>query len=305
MKIFLYLLIFYLGLSTAKSIETKIVHIIQNEIITNIDIKNQFKYLLALNNNLKELDKEKIFRISNESNIREKIKKIEILKNFKKIEISDDYLSLVLKNTYTILNLKSLDEFELYLKDYDLNMSDVKEKFIIDALWNRLIMKKYASQVTINEKKIEKKVITNNKKKSKEYRLSEIIFEIANKEEINKKYKEIVKSISEKGFKNSASIFSISDTSKIGGDLGWISESSLNNEIKEKINRLKIGEISKPIVLSNGILILKITNSKKSKIKIDFKTELKRAINYERNRQLNQYSKIYYNKVKKNLEFND
>ena len=304
MKIFLYLLIFYLSLSTAKSIETKIVHIIQDEIITNIDIKNQFKYLLALNNNLKELDKEKIFRISNESIIREKIKKIEILKNFKKIEISNDYLSLVLKNTYTFLNLKSLDEFEIYLKGYDLNISDVKEKFIIDALWNRLIMNKYASQVTINEKKIEKKVIAN-KKKSKEYRLSEIIFEITNKDEINKKYKKIVKSINEKGFKNSASIFSISDTSKIGGDLGWINESSLNNEIKEKINLLKIGEISKPIVLSNGILILKITNSKKSEIKTDFKTELKKAINYERNRQLNQYSKIYYNKIKKNLEFDD
>ena len=65
----------------------------RNEIITNIDIKNEFKYLLALNNNLKRLDKEKILVISNESIIREKIKKIEISKNFKKIELNEDYSS--------------------------------------------------------------------------------------------------------------------------------------------------------------------------------------------------------------------
>jgi peptidyl-prolyl cis-trans isomerase SurA len=66
---------------------------------------------------------------------------------------------------------------------------------------------------------------------------------------------------------------------------------------------LKIGEISKPIILPTGILILKINNIKNTKIKIDMDAELKKAINYERNRQLSQFSKIYYNKVKKNLEF--
>ena len=37
---------------------------------------------------------------------------------------------------------------------------------------------------------------------------------------------------------------------------------------------------------------------------LKIENELKKAINYERNRQLNQYSKIYYNKIKKNLDFN-
>ena len=305
MKFFLPILIFYLSFSSVQSLETRIVHIIQDEIITNIDIKNEFKFLLALNNSLKELDKEKIFNISNESIIREKIKKIEVLKTFKKIEINDDYLSMVLKNTYSRLNLKSIDEFELYLKEYDVTLADIKKKLTIDALWNELIVEKYSSQITVDEKKIEAKVINNSKKKSKEFELSEIIFEIENKEDINKKYKEVIKSINEIGFKNSASIYSISDTSKIGGDIGWINESSLNNKIKEEINYLKIGEISKPIILSNGILILKVTNSRNSEIKIDFKAELKKAINYEKNRQFNQYSKIYYNKIKKNLEFND
>ena len=90
----------------AQSIETKIIHNIQNEIITNIDIKNEFKYLVALNNSLKELDEEKIFNISNESVIREKIKKIEISKNFKEIKLNEDYSKYLLKNIYSKLNLK-------------------------------------------------------------------------------------------------------------------------------------------------------------------------------------------------------
>ena len=285
------------------SIETKIIHNIQNEIITNIDIKNEFKYLVAMNDKLKELDKNKILNISNESAIREKIKKIEISKHFKEIKIKEEYLDFLLRDIFLRLDLESLDEFEVYLKNYDLTLETVEKKITINALWNELVMKKYASQVAINEEQIRKKISKNDNIQSKEYLLSEIIFEIENKKDLQKKYNEIVKSIAEIGFENSASTYSISETAKTGGEIGWISENSLNNKIKENINHLQIGEISKPIILSNGILILKIVNNKISKIKIDLQTEFKKALDYERNRQLSQYSTIYYNKVKKNLEF--
>ena len=300
-KIFIFLYI--LVCSQAQSIETKIIHNIQNEIITNIDIKNEFKYLVALNNSLNELDKEKILNISNESIIREKIKKIEISKNFKELKLNEDYSALLIKNIYSRLNLKSLSEFKMYLKDYGLVIDDINKKITIDGLWNELIIKKYGSKVTINKVKIRKKILENRKLKSKEYQLSEIIFEITSKEEIKKKYNKIVKSIKEIGFKNSAAIFSISDSAKIGGDIGWINENSLNKEIKKDINSLQIGEITRPIILPNGLLILKLINTKNIKTTIDIENELKKAINYERNRQLNQYSKIYFNKIKKNLDF--
>ena len=288
----------------AQSIETKIIHNIQNEIITNIDIKNEFKYLVALNNSLEELDEEKILNISNESAIREKIKKIEILKNFKEIKLNENYSGLLLKNIYSRLNLKSINEFEAYLKNYDLKISDIKAKITIDALWNELIKKKYSSKVVINEAAIKKELLKNSKIQSKEYQLSEIIFEVENKEEIEKKYKEVVKSINEIGFENSAATYSFSESAKIGGDIGWINENSLNNNIRKNITSLKVGDFTKPIILSNGILILKLINIKNSETTIDIEKELKKAINYERNRQLNQYSKIYYNKIKKNLDFN-
>ena len=303
MKIFFLIFLSCLIFNKAQSIETKIIHRIQNEIITNIDIKNQFKYLVAINNTLKELTKEKILNISNESIIREKVKKIEISKNFEELKIEQEYLNTLLKSTYSRLGLKSLDEFILYLKDYDLNIKDIEKKMTIDALWNELILKKYTSQISINEELIKKEILKNEKKQSKEYQLSEIIFDVKNKNEIQKKYKEVLKSINEIGFKNSASIYSVSDSAKIGGSIGWINENSLNKKIRENISYLKVGDVSKPIVLSNGILILKLVNTKSLQINIDVKSEFKKAVIYERNRQLNQYSQIYYNKVKKNLEF--
>jgi peptidyl-prolyl cis-trans isomerase SurA len=305
MKKKLFIIIFFLSISAVQSIETKIIHNIQNEIITNIDIKNEFKYLVALNNDLKKLDKEKILNISNQSIVRETIKKIELLKNFKDITINEEHLNLLLKNIYSRLDLKSLNEFELYLKGHELTLEDIKKKISINALWNQMIIEKYSNQIIINEEQIKKKIIKNAKIQLKDYQLSEIIFEIENKEEIKKKYEKIVKSINEIGFKNTASLYSISETAKVGGDIGWINENSLNNKIKRSFTNLEISEISKPIILSNGILILKVMNIKKLETQVDYKTELKKAINYEQNRQINQFSKIYFKKVKKNIEFNE
>ena len=185
-KIFLTLL-FFLMFNQVQSIETKIIHNIQNEIITNIDIKNEFKYLIALNNSLQKLDKEKIYSISNESIIREKIKKIEILNNFKEIKINEDYSNALLKNIYLRINLKSLNEFEKYLKNYGLTINNIKTKTTIDALWNELIVQKYGAKININENKIEEEILKNSKIQTKEYQLSEIIFEVTSKEEIEKK----------------------------------------------------------------------------------------------------------------------
>ena len=258
---------------------------------------------MALNNKLKELDKDKILNIANESIIKEKIKKIEISKYFKEIKLNEEYSDILLKNMYLRLGIESLNQFKLYLKDYDLDVEDVEKKITIDALWNELIIEKYANRISINKEKIKQEITKNKNLQSKEYHLFEIIFDVKNKNEIEEKYNEINKSINEIGFKNSASIYSFSQSAKIGGDIGWVNENSLNNKIKDNIINLRIGEISKPIILSSGILVLKINDIKN--YEINYENELKKAINYERNRQLNQYSKIYFNKIKKNLEFNE
>ena len=304
MKKKIIIFLFFLICNQAKAIEIRIMHNIQNEIITNIDIKNEFKYLLALNNKLKELDKDTILSISNESIIKEKIKEIEILKNFKEIKLDEGYSNLLIKNIYLRLNLNSISEFEIYLKSYDLTIPEIKTKIAIDALWNDLIVEKFSSKISINENQIKKDILENDKIKLKEYLLSEILYNVTSKEEIEQKYNEVVKSINEIGFENTAAKYSFSETAQIGGDIGWINESSINNKIKKNIDNLKNGEITKPIILSNGILVLKLMDTKNSETVVDVENEFKKAINYERNRQLTQYSKIYYERVKRNLDFN-
>ena len=130
-------------------------------------------------------------------------------------------------------------------------------------------------------------------------------YEIKDKKNIEKKYYEIKKSIAEIGFENSASIYSISETSKVGGNIGWVRKESLNKKILKKISKLNLNEISQPIIITNGVLIIKIKEIKKVKAKINYDEELQKLINYERNTQLRQYSKIYFNKIKKNINFNE
>jgi peptidyl-prolyl cis-trans isomerase SurA len=286
------------------SIESKIIYKIQNEIITNIDLKNEFKYLLVLNNRLKDIDKDTAFLISKESLIRDKIKKIEIMKNFKSLKINQKYKDILIKDIYLKLELDNKDQFLEYLKKYDLELKNIIEKITINALWNDLIFRKYSAKIEINEKKIKNEIDLINQQTTRDFLLSEIVYEVKNKEEINKKFIEIKKSIKDIGFENTVSLFSISASAKTGGNIGWVNEKSLSQDILKNIEKME-GNLTQPIILPNSILMLKINEIKKATLKIDYDIELKKAIDYERNKQLNQYSIIYFNRIKKNLEFNE
>ena len=172
---------------------------------------------------------------------------------------------------------------------------------IIETLWNQLIYRIYNKRIRIDESSIKKKIIEyyNSKDKKYEYQLSEIV--ISNEKNFKSNYKEILKYIKEFGFKVAANKYSKSDTSKYGGDIGWIKGTRLSNNVKNIISNIKIGEISKPIQVSNGYLILKINNKREIIEQFDLEKELKQQINFEKNRQLNQFSLNYYKKLKKNI----
>ncbi|MDA9145302.1 peptidylprolyl isomerase, partial [Candidatus Pelagibacter sp.] len=179
-----------------------------------------------------------------------------------------------------------------------------KNKLEIEALWNELILIKFSSKVKINEKELRKRIKYNNKF-FKSYLLSEISFEVNNLKELDNKFQEISKIIDDKGFDFAALKYSVSQTSNLGGKLGWINQNSLNKNISLAINNLKIGEFTKPIKVPGGFLILQVNDIKSTKIEVDIEEEFKKLKNYEKNNQLNQYSKIYFNKVKKDLEINE
>jgi len=282
--------------------EVYIAYKINNEIITNLDINKETRYLIALNNQLKNLDSNQIKKIAQESLIREKIKKNELSKVFK-FDQKNPFLDKVIKNFYLKLNLSSKEEFKEYLKDYDITIQEIKKKIEIETLWNQLIFDKFKNQLYINEKKIRKKIDNNKKLKiEKNYLLSEIIFEKIDNQTLDQTAKTIIKSINEIGFENSANIFSLSDSSKFGGNIGWVKEKNLSENIFKEISSLKIGSYTNPIQVGSNMLILKLNNTKSEKIKINYKEELKKMIDFEQDRQLKKFSKIYYNRIKINID---
>ena len=272
---------------------------VNNEIITNININEEYRYLIALNTDLKSLKKEEIFNLAKNSFLREKIKENELKKYFK-LNQSSKYIDQTIKNLYSSLNISSEIEFKKYLSVHNLTIEDVKKKLEIEVLWNELIYTKFHKQIDIDEEKIKKKINVN--KIQKNYLLSEIFFSGENKEKINEKYNLIKKSISEIGFKNTANIYSLTESAKIGGSIGWIGENQLAKKVVNEINELQVGEFTKPINIPGGVVILKLDKKEDKKISLDFDSEFKKLIEYEKNRQLNQFSTVYFNKLKFNTK---
>jgi peptidyl-prolyl cis-trans isomerase SurA len=296
--------IFFIYSSSSSSIENKILVKIENQIITSLDVNDEYKYLIALNPSLKKSKKEDIIKLSKRSIINERVKKIEIEKSFKNPQIPEKFLDKILQNVYSKIGIESISDFKKYLTLNDVNFENVKNKLEIEALWNELILIKFSSKVKINEKDLRTKIKKNNKF-SKSYLLSEISFEVSNLNELDNKFLEISDVINDKGFDFAALKYSVSATSKIGGKLDWINENSLNKQIKDKLKNLKINDFTKPINVSSGFLILQINDIKNTQIEINIENELKQLINFEKNNQLNQYSKIYFNKIKKNLQVDE
>ena len=290
--------------TNSNSLENTIVIKIEDQIITSLDVNDEYKYLIALNPVLKNSSKEDLIKLSKRSILQEKIKKIEIDKNFKNPEIPQKFLEQILKNVYSRIGLSSLDEFKKYLINKDISFENVKNKLEVEALWNELILIKFSSKVKINKKELKER-IENNNKFLKSYLLSEIFFEVSNLKELDAKFQEISKVINNKGFDFAALKYSESPSSNLGGKLDWISENSLNKNIRAALNNIEINNFTNPINVPSGFLILQINDIKNSKIEIDVEKELKKLENYEKNNQLNQYSKIYMNKIKKDFEINE
>ena len=309
LKIFLILIFFFIIKNNQLLAieEFKIILKVENEIITNVDLLNEKNYLIALNNEILNLPEKKFLLLAKNSIVKEKIKKNEINKYFDKeykYEISEKRL----KNLSNKIGLNSTEELKEYFLKFNLNLTFVEEKIKTEDMWNRLIYNKYKNQVDIdvNELKNRLKIeITNNNNIVTKYNISEIQFNLNVEESLEQKYNQIINSINNDGFKVASNLYSVSETSKFGGKIGWINKTSMSRSILDELEKLNIGEITKPIKIRNLFLILKIEDKKESKIKIDFDKELKKLINIERNKQFNQFSLIYLNKINQNIFISD
>ena len=298
--IFFYIIIFILKFNFVFSSDFRIVAKINNEILTNHDIELEKKYLLILNPNLGNLSQKEFELLSKNSLIRQSIKKEEVQKhiNFEaNSNLGDDLIKEMMVNQ----GFKNKLEYSTYLEKKGLSLEIFQEKLLIDRLWNSLIFEKFKNKIKINQQKIRQNVKNFIKKKEKvfEYNLSEILFD----ETTN--YQELIKFIKEYGFVSAANKYSISDTSSSGGKIGWIKLSSLNEKLKAHVSKLKKDQVSDPIEISNGKLLIKVNEIKELKNQINIEKEIERQISFEKNRQLKNLSLNYYKKLKQNKIINE
>lgn len=288
------------------SLSIQIIAKVENEIITNIDIEHEKRYLTFLNPNLEELQLEKKNEIAKNSLITEIVKKKELEKFFN-FDESKNIIKIVEENFLKKKKIKNKEEFLNILKNRNLNYSKISAKLQIEGLWNQLVFKKFSKNVKIDRENLKQNIIKQfeNTEKKFEYNLSEIVFQEKTNEGLEKIMNKISNSILENGFENSANIYSISNTSTNGGLIGWVNELQISRNINENIKNLKIGSISKPIKISGGYLLIKINNKKELKQEINLEKQLEKLVSQEQNRQLNNFSIIFYKKLKKNLEINE
>lgn len=287
------------------STKIQILNKINNEIITNFDVEKEYNYLIALNNDLKNVPENEAFKIAKDSLIREKIKTSELKKFFVIDEFHNTkYLKNVLKSFYQKLNLSNEVEFSNYLNSYGLSVDDVKNKIKLEILWNQLIGNKYKNQINIDVDSLRKKIIKDklNFANIVEYDLSEIVFQAKTQDELNIKTEQIKKSINNIGFNNTANKFSISESAKFGGKIGKIKENQLSNQIKKELESLNVNEITNPLNIGGSFLLLFINDRKEVELKQDEEEILKNMIEFERTKQFDQFSQVYFNKVKINVQ---
>ena len=279
---------------------------VKNEIITNIDVEHEVNYLKFLNPKLNELNKLRLNKLAVESLITEIIKKKELEKIFDFGE-ENKLVDRIEDNLIVAKQIKNKSKFKEILKSKNLKYKIIKDKLKVEAMWNQLIYDKYSNNLKINKTELRQKILSNleNKNKTFEYNLSEIMYASNANESHDTILIKIQNNLKDIGFENTANIFSISNTSKNGGLIGWVNELQLSNKIRNQIKMLEIDQVSKPIKIQNGYLLIKINDKKEFKEKINIDDQLEKLVNKERNRQLNSFSNIFYKRLKKNIEINE
>tara|TARA_Y100000816_G_C26089474_1_gene575499 strand:- start:723 stop:1664 length:942 start_codon:yes stop_codon:yes gene_type:complete len=305
-KFIITIIFIFLSSSTKFSVlanENRILLKVNNELITTVDILNEISYLKSINNNIINLDNDKLVEIARNSLIKERIKKIVLIPIINEFEISNEDYKRILISNYSTTGLKKIDEIHDYIKKFGINPKIIKNKMTLNAIWSQFIYDKYSKNIKIDIDKLKQNI--QKSEDQTEYLLSEILFDLNEKQTIDEKFSIIENEILKNGFENASLIYSISETSKIGGNIGWVSQNSINKKILEEIKRLNINDFTKPFVVPGGYLIIKLNEKKITKKNINLEEELSKIVQIKTNEQLNQFSNIFLNKFKKDIVINE
>ena len=304
-KIILIFIFFLLTSLSLSSINFRIILKIDNQVVTTYDLEQERNYLLALNPRLNEVDEKTLLDIAKKSITKEVIRKNEILK-YKELNLQNSQINTVLEKMINNLNFSNLQQFQNYLMSYNVSIDEIRKKIEIENEWKNLIYAKYSKSVNIDKESLQSRIDNMSEKEFLiEYNLSEILLSKKNKNNLTEVEEKIFESINEIGFENTANLYSISDSAKVGGKIGWIRKDNLSAEIVEKLKNLKQNSFSPVIEIGNNYLILKINEIKEIPVKIDKTWELEKLIMIETSKQLDKFSNIFYNKIKLNSKISE
>ena len=302
----IYLFIIFLSFNYIKNlnaeISNNIVVMVGDEMITSYDLEQEKLYLSLINQiNINSLNKKQLDDMAKDSLIREKVK-LNIINLQEGLVIDDNFININIKQIYERLGLNSFDELKYLINKNNLNYEEFVNKILIELKWNQIIYTLFSNKIQIDKDKIDKKIrLILNENEEEEFLISEIFLIGKNKKELNDKIIKVQESILEIGFNNTAIKYSSSDTSKNGGELGWISESQISEKILGQIKITNSGNLTKPIELSGGNLIIQVKNKRSTKKKIDVKQKFDEIVKAEQNYQLNNFSIYYFQKIKNNI----
>jgi len=269
--------------------------------ITYSDIINEIKIILIINNqSFSEEKRRQLESNAINASIQRSIKQIEIEKygslNFSNADLLRELVILAKR-----LNM-SLNDFEEIFNSEGIDYSIVKKRIETELLWNSLIFKLYKNNLPVDEKEISEQLLLIKKKENTdEYFLSEIIFNLVDKNKIEPEIKKVRERIKSEGFEKVAMNLSIAETANQGGNLGWVSENVMAEQIKSIIANTPIGEVSKHMLLPNGILIFKVKDKRSKKAEIDIEKVKNQLVNNEKNKLLKMYSLSHYDKLRRSV----
>ena len=299
------ILLFFFSHQNLEAIENKILFKIDSEIITTVEIYNYSRYLVALDKNIRELNDKEIFELTKNVIVKEKIKKIKLNSEGVKIDLDEKLLDNYIKSVFSTKGINNINDYRKFLNKLEIDFDIMKEKLLVNLLWNNLIFNKFSSKLNINKDKLKKEIKDQNNSNSISYLLSEIFFEASDKSTVNKSTKEIKAYIERENFNKAALIYSKADSASDGGNIGWVNANVLNKNISTILSELKVKDITNPISVPGGFLILKLENKKFVKAELNLKKELENLVRIKTNQQLSQFSNIYFNKVKKEIYNNE
>lgn len=302
LKIIFFIIFINIEASAFALTKNKIIANVDNEIISSYELKNKVKTILFLaNQNINQENIDVIKQNALQQLIDYKLKKNQVIK-FNIQGDNSPQISEYLKNVSARYET-DINGMKIIFKNNNLDFKFYLDEIETQFNWQKLIFQKFHDKIVLDEKEIDTELdnILETQSNLQEYKLAEIEMQLKNNSEDKNTILKVNNEIKKIGFKKAAIKYSMSISSSNGGDIGWINSKSLSKKILSILNKMKIGEISEPIIQIDTAIILKLLDKKKINIdNANLKKLREEIIKNKQTQLLSLYSNNYLSKIRNN-----